>query len=517
MLKGVLKKGQYYDSVTLMLATRELVGMPGVRDASVVMATKENLSILRQAGLLPEGLESASDNDLLIVVEAGDVPEADGAINAVDGVLANMRSKQGGGAMRMPRSLDSALQAEPGSNFALISVAGKYAAGEAGKAIDQGLHVMLFSDNIELEDELLLKQQAHGKGLLMMGPDCGTAIINGVPLGFANVVNAGNIGLVGASGTGLQEISSMISMRGAGVSQVIGTGGRDLKKEIGGIMFIDALRALERDEATEVICLVSKPPDPEVLERVVQELKKTTKPVVVLFIGTSDDIEAGPGVIIADTLEKAALTSVALSKGDDLALVSSELNDRSKTLRAQAKEIVPKLKGRYLRGLFSGGTLAAEAQLIFNKQGISVYSNAPLRSDSLLEDALVSREHSIIDMGTDEFTAGRPHPMIDFSLRNKRILEEALQEDVAVILFDVVLGFGAHKEPSKELVPVINEAKRKAPGVVFVASITGTSRDPQDYDKVLADLEQAGVIVLPSMAAAAELCSAIITLVQKQQ
>ena len=509
LIKGVIKKGHYYDSVTLMLATRKIGSLPGILDASIVMATKENLAILDNAGMLPASLAGASDNDLVIVVSAEKEGQANSAIDSVERVLRDMRQKQGDDSHFAPKSLDAALQAMPAANMALISVAGRHAAGEARKALDNNLHVMLFSDNVSLDEELQLKRFAHGKGLLMMGPDCGTAIINGIPLAFANVVKRGSIGLVGASGTGLQEVTTIISNHGGGISQAIGTGGRDLHEKIGGIMFIDALRALAADEATEVICLVSKPPHPIVLKKVSEEVRAINKPVIAIFIAAEAKEMVAAGAIPAESLEEAALLALAAAKFENTDTVGEKLNTRRKEIEKQAIKLAGKTPGKYLRGLFSGGTLCDEAQIIMHKHGIKTFSNTPIDKDYLLDDPWKSREHTIIDMGSDEFTAGRPHPMIDFSLRNKRIIEESGNKDVGLILLDLVLGYGAHPQPAEELLPAIREAKASSKDLLFVCSITGTDDDPQNARKVRAALEDAGVIVMPSMAAAAELCAGI--------
>jgi len=511
--KAIIKKGHYHDSVTLMLATRELTQMPGIEDASIVMATKENLAILKNAGMLPSSIADASDNDLVVAVCAKQESQANAAIESVEQVLSDLRKSQSGGTHFAPKSLDAALQAMPAANLSLISVAGKYAVAEARKAIENNLHVMLFSDNVSLEDELMLKTLAHDKGLLMMGPDCGTAIINGIPLAFANVVKRGNIGLVGASGTGLQEVTTIISNHGGGISQAIGTGGRDLHEKIGGIMFIDALRALAADKATEVICLVSKPPHPAVLKKVSGEVKNIDKPVIAMFIGADGDEMAATGAIPAETLEEAALLALAASNQENLDLVSQKLKIHRKEIEQIASSLAKKSRGKYLRGLFSGGTLCDEAQLIMAKHDLKIYSNTPIDKDYQLDDPWKSHEHTIIDMGSDEFTTGRPHPMIDFSLRNKRIIDEAGDKDVALILLDIVIGYGAHPQPAEELLPAIEAAKTSNKDLLFVCSITGTAEDTQNAVKVRAALEDAGVVVMPSMAAAAELCAGIMKVV----
>ncbi len=510
MVKAIIKKGSYYDSVTLMLATQEIVRMPGVDDASIVMATKENLAILKNAGMLSVEVENATSNDLVISVKAQSKKQAEAAIDSVDQVLQDIGKKTDETTRLIPKSLDSALQAMPDASLALISVAGKYAVAEARKALENNLHVMLFSDNVSLEDELSLKRFAHDKGLLMMGPDCGTAIINGIPLAFANVVERGNIGIIGASGTGIQEVSSIISNHGGGISQAIGTGGRDLHKEIGGVMFLDALDALASDDETDVICLISKPPHPDVLKKISKSIQKQQKPVVALFIGADRKTVEDSGAIPASDLEEAALLAVALSKQEELQSVQENLTRRSTEILDQAQILAKNIKGKYLRGLFSGGTLCDEAQLLLADHGLKTYSNTPLDADYKLKNIWKSQKHTIIDMGEDGFTSGRPHPMIDFGLRNKRILEEAADKDVALILFDVVLGYGAHLNPAEELIPIIKKAKKTNPALIFVCSVTGTQADPQNAHRVEQALKDAGVEVMPSMAAATELCLNII-------
>ncbi len=469
---GQIKKGAYFDSVTLMRCGKDLTGMNGVADAAVVMGTKSNRAILHSGGLLVSEFDTATDTDLLVAVKAETALAANAAMAAVDGILKQAMKKTGSVGESRAVNLDGALNLLPGANMALISVAGRYAGAEAMKALKCGLHVMLFSDNVSLETEIELKRFARSRGLLVMGPDCGTAIINGIPLAFANVVNRGDIGIVAAAGTGLQELSCVISNAGAGISQAIGTGGRDLKKEVGGVMFIEALKALARDEQTRVILLVSKPPHKKVLSRIAKVIKSIRKPVVTMFIGA--DAKAGA----PSTLEEAALTAVAVSRGEGREAVAEKLAARDAEIRRLARrEAGKRRKGQqYARGLFSGGTFCAEAQVLFKDMISGVYSNAPAGDAKQLTDSLKSQKNTVIDLGEDEFTVGRPHPMIDYSLRNRRITREANDPETAVILLDVVLGYGSNADPASELSGVIREACKR---VCVVCSITGTDRDPQ--------------------------------------
>ena len=499
---GQIKRGAYFDSVTLMRVGKELSSMAGVVDAAVVMGTRSNKDILHSSGLLTNQFEKATDTDLVVAVKAENEKAAAEAIAKVDGLLKGATKKSAATGDTLPTSLDGALKVVPGANVAIISVAGRYAGDLAMQALEQGLHVMLFSDNVALEKEIELKKFAAKKGLLVMGPDCGTAIINGVPLAFANVVCRGSIGIVAAAGTGLQEVSTIISNEGAGISQAIGTGGRDVKKDVGGIMFIEALKALAADKETSVILLVSKPPHKDVLSRITNVIKTIRKPVVQMFIGSN--AKNGPA-----TLEQAAHMAVALAKEADPAVALKKLATRDEAISKHARTLAAKRgkKQKYVRGLFSGGTFCAEAQIIFDGMLKDVYSNAPTGKSKELTDSLKSQKNTVIDLGEDEFTVGRPHPMIDFSLRNKRILAEAADPETAVILLDVVLGYGSNMDPASEISGTIREASRK---VSVVCSITGTNGDPQNRSKVEAALKKAGAIVMPSNAAACKLAMAVV-------
>jgi len=516
VVKGMVKPGAYFDSVTLMQAARELSGRPGVSDAAVVMATAENKAILKSSGMLLPEFNVAGDADLLIAIQATDEQAAALTLAEAEPLLRGSRKRASQDAAFSPKSLESALQVLPDANLAVISVAGRYAGEVAMDALQKGLHVMLFSDNIPLETEIELKRFAQGRGLLVMGPDCGTAIINGVPLAFANAVSRGDIGIVAAAGTGLQEVSAIISNEGAGVSQAIGTGGRDVKKEVGGIMFLEGLRALAEDQSTKVIVLISKPPHESVIQKLGAAVKALRKPVVAMFLGADVDAVAACGMTAAGTLEEAALLAVALAKGESADATRRKLRSHDAELdRGAAQEAGRFAQGqKYLRGLFSGGTFCGEAQVIFRGLLDEVYSNAPLAPAQALADAWKSQGHTVVDLGEDAFTVGRPHPMIDFSLRNRRIQDEAKDPETAVILLDVVLGYGSNLDPAGELTPAIQAARQTAAAggrhLAFVCSVTGTEKDPQVRSKVEAALKAAGAIILPTNAAAARFAGRIV-------
>ncbi|MGB7721051.1 MAG: hypothetical protein WBL65_14190, partial [Bryobacteraceae bacterium] len=307
VVKGEIRTGVYFDSVTLMIVGRDITAATGVLDAAVVMGTGENQAILKSAGLWLRQFDAASDTDLLLAVKAANAETAAGALRAAGEQLKTVRNRTAATDEWRPLSLEGALRILPGANVALISVTGRYAGEQAMQALKAGLNVMLFSDNVPLAQEIELKKFARAKGLLLMGPDCGTAIINGVPLAFANAVSRGDIGIVAAAGTGLQEVSSLISNQGAGISQAIGTGGRDVKKEVGGIMFLEGLKALIQDAATRVIVLISKPPHESVLRKIGEVLKGVRKPVIAVFLGADEKTVQRYGMTPAATLEDAAL------------------------------------------------------------------------------------------------------------------------------------------------------------------------------------------------------------------
>lgn len=468
-----IRHGAYYDSVVLMQLQRGLVDLPGVIDAGVVMATPANRELLAANNLLPDSF-TASPDDLLIVVKAEEDSAASDAINQVDSLLARRRSSVSQDFR--PRSLNAARKQLPASGWVLISVPGRYAAAVARDALELNQHVFLYSDNVSLEDEVALKQAAREKGLLVMGPDCGTAIINGIGLGFANRIRRGPIGLVGASGTGLQAVTTQIHNLGGGISHAIGTGGRDLKSEVGAITAHQALDLLARDPQTKVIVLISKPPSPDVATKLLGAAQATGKPVVVDFIGYPPPARKLGNLHFATSLSEAA--EIAVEIGDQ---------------RLETVEKSP-IANLYLRGLFSGGTLAYETMLGLQATLSPIYSNAPITKSQVLEDPLHSKAHTIIDLGDEFFMVGRLHPMIDNDLRIRRLRQEAADPEVGLILLDVVLGEGSHPDPASELAPVIKDVIGDSELEVVVVVI-GTEVDPQNLQSQIERLKEAGAIV----------------------
>ena len=496
--KWNVRAGAYYDSVVLMQLQRGLLELPGVKDAGVVMATQANRDLLAANNLLPDSI-SANPDDLLIVVKADTENSATDAIGKVDQLLARKKSATVSQDFR-PRSLSAAVRQLPEANFVLISVPGRYAAEVAREALELGKHVFLYSDNVSLDDEIALKKTAREKALLVMGPDCGTAIINGIGLGFANRVRRGGIGVVGASGTGTQAVTVHIHNRGGGISHAIGTGGRDLKSDVGAITAHQALDVLARDPETKVIVVVSKPPSSDVATELISAAQKTGKPVVVYFIGYPAPARKIGNLHFAVSLSEAA--EIAVEIGEQRVEKSGKLAVRRAELAA-----APNL---YLRGLFSGGTLAYETLLGLQASLSPIYSNAPISDTQYLKDPLQSKAHTIIDLGDEFFMVGRLHPMIDNDLRIRRLRQEASDPEVGMVLFDVVLGEGSHPDPAGELAPVIREIREErveTGELEIVAIVIGTEGDPQNLQAQIERLRDEGVVVFRNVAEAVEYVS----------
>lgn len=501
MKKALVLKNAYFDSAFLMLITKAVRQIAGILDAALVMATEANLQLLEETGLLGPRRPSASPNDLIIALEGESEKILKHALHKAQEALHQRKSQVEEGAEYRPVSLEGAIRELPDANLAIISVPGIYAAREARKALMEGLHVMLFSDHVSLEEEIELKKLAARKGLLLMGPDCGTALITGKPLGFANVVRRGSIGVVAASGSGLQELTCLIHHFGAGISQAIGTGGRDLRKEVGGLMMLAGIEALRLDPATEVIVVLSKPPAGEVATKVLERLGQTGKPFVVNFLGLTFKPASG-GSVFARNLEETAAMAVALARGKKFRRPKGSLKETDPLVKQETLHLGE--GQRYLRGLYTGGTLAEEAILFLEREGLPIYSNIQIDPARVLKDPHISFRHTIVDLGDDRFTAGRPHPMIDSDLRAERIKKEMEDPEVACLLLDFVLGYGAHEDPCGALLKTLKQAKdraRKRGGhLAVVASVTGTEGDPQDRTEQRKKLESIGCVVMPSNA-----------------
>lgn len=492
-----IRKNTYLDSVSLMSMSTKANGIEGVRQAFLAMATPMNKEVLANLAITDSAIDDARPSDLMIVIDATEDYLAT-VVDEVDDVLARKNSGQASSDVRY-HTLDNAFEEEPDTNLVLVSVNGAFAAREARKALNAGRHVMIFSDNVTIEDERQLKMIAHEKGLLLMGPDCGTAIINGKGLAFANAVRRGSIGIVGASGTGSQEISVRVHEFGGGISQLIGTGGRDLSTDIGGIMTIDAIRALDADSQTSVIVVVSKPPAEEVASAVLAAAGATSKPVVVAFLGSDHTESCYANVTIASGTKAAALAAVHAAGIADPDVAGAGLD--TDTITEVRAKLAPEQK--YVRGLFCGGTLCDEAMFAALETLDDVYSNIQRDPGRRLAANSPSIAHTYLDMGDDDFTDGRPHPMIAPEVRLDRLLQEGADPEVAVIVLDFIVGFGSNDDPVGVTMPAIKEAKAMAAGrgrhLEILGYVLGTDLDtnPAVADQI-AKLEAAGVTVASS-------------------
>ena len=534
-----VRKGTYHDSVTLMQVSRQAEELPGVEAAAAVAATPVNLELLARQGFSVEEA-GLGPSDLVICVRAADEEAAGQAMAQVEALLAGGGGGAGtgsGGVAVAPRSLRAAARRDPELNLAVLSVPGRHLHYEIAEALQAGLHVFCFSDGLDPATEAARKREAAARGLLLMGPDCGTAILDGVGLGFANAVRRGPVGVVGASGTGIQEVTCLLDAAGVGISHAIGVGGRDLSPEVGGIMTLRALDLLAADDATERLVVISKPPDPEVARRVADAAAATGKPAVLAFPGLADPPPLRRGVAVVGSLEAAAAWAAGgMEEPRPSAPAPSEAAaggmpeprppapSPPEGERSSAKDggtsVVhrplgdlpgdpPAVTPGAIRGLFSGGTLCYEAMAVVAGVVGRVASNIPLRPEWRLADPNRSEGHTFVDFGDDAMTEGRAHPMIDPGLRNERFRREAADPETGVVLLDVVLGHGAHPDPAGELAPLVERALADRPGrLSVVVSLCGAAGDPQGLDAQAATLRAAGALVTRSSAQAARLALA---------
>jgi FdrA protein len=500
--KVLVKKSTYRDSISLMKISNTIAKLPGVTQAAVVMATELNRRVLSEAGFADAAIGRAASDDMIVAIQAKDAASLDAALAETESLLAP--HKKAPGERAPPTSLEEALQLVPDANLAVISVPGQFAKREAMRALGRGLNVFLFSSNVTQEDELELKNTAKKKGLLVMGPDCGTSIINHKVLGFGNTIREGSIGLVSASGTGLQEVTTLIHKARLGITQAIGAGGGDLSEEVGGITMIQGIGLLEADEKTRVLVLISKPPAPGPMEKVLEAARRCSKPVVVNFLGGNLSSSMLGNLRAANTLEDAAGAACELGGLKPQAAARVIPAETVSIALAEHKELAA--GQQYIRGLFAGGTLCYESQIILQPLFGEVYSNAPIKPENMVPGDAPSKKHACIDMGAEEFVEGRAHPMMDFSLRNMRILQEARDPETAVILIDVELGYGSNPDPAGQLIPVIQKAKALAEEagrhLSVVASVVGTEGDYQGLASQEKALSDAGVLLMPSNAQA---------------
>ena len=485
MLKTVIKKGSYHDSVILMLLTNQISTIEGVNKVSIMMGTPANKDIYRQSGLATPELEEAGANDLVIVADV----DNESLLGTIENEMEEFFKKQstvsdGKKEAESVKSWDKALEKLPDANLAVISIPGAYAALEADRALDEGLNVFMFSDNVSIEDEKALKLKAHEKGLAVMGPDCGTGIIQGVPIAFTNNVEKGSIGIIGASGTGIQELTTIIDRLGEGVTNAIGIGGRDLNESVGGITMLDMINAMEADNSVKVVIIVSKPPAKKVRDRISERLATFTKPVVTLFIGEKPEYHE-ENFYHTYTLDEAARLAVSLVKGEKIPEAVADV-DKSQFFKAE--------ENKTIKAYYSGGTLANEAAMLI-KDAMDV-KTPPVDIDGYM---LQLNGNVVVDLGDDAYTKGKPHPMIDPAKRIECMESAVDDESTGVILLDIMLGYGSHEDMAGALLPSILHLRKKAEDagrkVFFVATVCGTRKDYQGYDEAVKKLQDAGVIV----------------------
>lgn len=502
-------KNTYYDSVTLMSLSAKLMREQPFRELVVLMATSMNKEMIDAVGLFDESMRSLTPNDLIIAMETDDPDLSQTWVDLVFQTL-NAKKTSAGTETKNYRTIHQAKEDIPEANVCVVSVPGAYAASEAFNALHEGMHVMLFSDNVTVEDEIALKDLAIEKDLLLMGPDCGTSILNGKGLCFANEVRRGHIGLIAASGTGLQEVTVIIDRFGGGISQAIGVGGRDLSEKVGGRMLLKALKDLQNDDETHVIALISKPPHPSVEEKILAELHQTTKPIVVCFLDTH------PTMSLEQVTFVSSLADCAFQSLKYLGIQVPELHEISPEILSAIESEKNKLSPTQtkLKGLFCGGTLTAEALSIVREYVGHVTSNVAKKPHEKMHDVFVSQGHNLVDLGDDVFTNGRPHPMIEPTIRLDRLLLEAKNPETAVILLDFELGYGSHDDPVGITMDTIRKAKRIAEKegrhLVFVAYVCGTNKDKQNLEISENALRDEKVIVANTNASACYIAAQIV-------
>lgn len=504
--KFIIRKNQYFDSVFLMGINKDLLAKSGVIQSAVLMGTQNNKKLLADIQVTSPEIDQAGANDLIVAVNAESEQFAEKALGNLDQLFKKVSVNT---SQVKLRTFEDGLRARPDANLAVISIPGEFAAREAMKALESGLNVFIFSSNVSVEDELKLKEFAHEKNLLVMGPDCGTSIIGGKGIGFANRVRKGPVGVIGPSGTGLQEFTCLIHHMGSGISHAIGTGTRDLKDAIGGITTLTALNLLEKDTTTQIVAIISKPLDKKTLAKLMARLENYSKPVIACFLAA---FERSSGewkhLSFASTIDEAAEKTIKSLGGEPLSL--KDHLDQA-LVKHEAESFTGQQK--FLRGLFAGGSFCYQSQQILLYSEIDLLSNEPLEGVNELANPEKSEGNALIDMGNEYFALGKPHPMIDGTMRSLRITQEASDPETAIILLDFILGFNSSNDPVGEAIESILAAKKNAESqkrhLTFVASITGTEDDPQDLTLQQKMLEDAQVIVTRSNATAARLCAEI--------
>lgn len=484
-----------------MLVSRDASSTPGVEAAAVMAGTPLNRDVLtRQGFTLPDDV---GPNDLVVAIRAEDDESAHSVAQVIEARLgAGQHVASPTGDRVSPKSVRGALRRRPETNLLLVTVPGPFASLEVAAGLEAGMHVFCFSSGVDVDEEVALKRLALERGLLLMGPDCGTAILNGVGLGFANVIRRGPVGVVGAGGTAIQELTCLLDAAGVGISHAIGVGGRDLSVQVGGLMTIQALRVLLEDPSTETLVILSKPPHPDVAFRVVETAVGGSKPVVVAFLGpdgSEPSLRNAMSAQFDDRLQSAASL-------EDAATCVAALHGRPFSEEVPG---APRSTPGFIRGFFCGGSLCYEVMTHVAGAVEQVWSNIPLHPQWKIRDVWHSQNHTFIDFGDEEMVEGRVHPMIDPSLRNERVLQDSLDPSVGVVVFDVVLGRGAHDDPAGQLAPLLRQAlDARGESLTIVASVCGSEGDPQNLGRQRRLLADSGAVVTNSAAGAARVAVA---------
>ena len=504
---NLVRKNLFRDSIQLMRLTEEVKKLGGVDDAVVSMGTDTNRLLLKDLGLLGRESSGAGDGDLIIAVRVGAGSDSGEVMGRVEQLVMAPPALPAGRRVPVLHSVRSAVDRLGGANLAVVSIPGNQAFGPSMELLRSGVNVHLFSDHVPLEQELELKRFASSRGLLVMGPGAGTSIINGVGLGFANSVRRGTVGIVASAGTGIQEVSIMLDRIGLGVSAALGVGGTDVSEEVGGLMMKDCLRLLENDSSTELIMIIAKTPKARVVKEVMDHVEReTTKPAVACFLGLAPPALGLERITYAKTLHSAVHGAARLSGGDAEGEFDANISVTLEELSRAARDASASLGGErlFVRGLYSGGTLAHETLLVFRELLGEAYSNTPLSKEFTLSDPNTSKGNAIVDLGDEFFTAGRAHPMIDPTLMRLRQAREAKDPEVAAILLDVILGYGSSPDPGGALQGAISDATRPATtlgtGPAVMAHVCGTETDPQSLRAQSEKLSAAGATLFSSNA-----------------
>lgn len=502
----LLQKDTYIDSLASLFTMSVLMDCEGVEGSYAGMATSANKQTMEELGLADDVVRTAGENDFVVAVRAA-------SREAFEAAMSKTKTNEPEAACQKPafNTVDEALRANPKANICTIAVPGEYACEVTKQALHQGLHCIVFSSNVPLEQEREMKELAREKGLLCMGPDCGVANINGAAFVLSSINNRGPFGICGASGCGIQHVAAFLHEAGSGVSQTIGTGGNDLKEQVGGISMLMGIDALENDPATEYIVLISRKPADSVLQTLAARIRKCNKPVVACFMGADRKVVEDAGALWANDLDSCAQQA--------LSLIGKQIEfDSDETLMAMAQSAVKGMSAqqKYVRGVYCGGTYCDEVMQTMQPVIGGIHSNCPLSPELQLADSCISVGNTVVDSGEEEFTCGRPHPTLEPSMRLPLIAKEGEDPETAVILLDFILTPPEHIDPAgvtlQVLTKAVEGARARGGKLAVVCSVLGTDADLQNVSQQRQKLRDAGVYVCRSNRQAGQLAAKIIQL-----